>query len=124
MILSGPPVIISPARTVREASLQLRPKFARSRNLSPRLELMQQDGVALAVQAHRHSAHGTMDDVALEDDPFVLEVGHEAIEIFDLERDRATGGVAGLFLGKIRECQAAATRQIVFHPPVIASATR
>jgi hypothetical protein len=38
----------------------------------------------------------------------------------DLERDRAAGGVAGLFLGEVGEGQTAAARQVVFHPPVVA----
>ena len=38
-----------------------------------------------------------VDDIALEDDTFVLEVGHEAIEVLDLEQDRAAGGVAWLY---------------------------
>jgi hypothetical protein len=87
---------------------------------SLRLELMQQDGVALAVQAHRHPADGAVDDIALKGDALALQVGHEAIEILDFECDRAAGGVAGLFLGEVGEGQAAAAGQIVFHPPVVA----
>jgi hypothetical protein len=87
---------------------------------SLRLELMQQDGVALAVQAHRHPADGTVDDIALEGDALALEVGHEAIEILDFERDRAAGRVTGLFLSEVGESQAATAGQVVFHPPVVA----
>jgi hypothetical protein len=60
-----------------------------------RLELMQQDGVALAVQTQRHRRDGTFDYIALEGDAFALEVGHEAIEVLDLET-RTSRGVAGL----------------------------
>src|SRR6266699_1056457 len=42
-----------------------------------------------------------------------LEVGHKAIEVLDLERDRAAGGVAGLFLGEVGEGQTAAARQVI-----------
>ena len=52
---------------------------------------MQQDGVAFAVQAHRHSTDRTVDDIALEGDTLALEVSHKAIEVLDLERDRAAG---------------------------------
>src|SRR5262245_14861724 len=86
---------------------------------SLRLELMQQDGVALAVQAHRHPTNRTVDDIALEGDTLVLEVGHEAIEVLDLERNRAAGGIAWFFLGEVGEGQAAAAGQVVFHPPVV-----
>jgi hypothetical protein len=79
---------------------------------------MQQDGVALAIQAHRHPADGTVDDIGLEDDALALEVGHEAIKILDFERGRTASRVAGLFLGEVGEGQAAAAGQIVFHPPV------
>src|SRR6476661_1120539 len=86
---------------------------------SLRLELMQQDGVALAVQAHRHPTNRTVDDIALEGDTLVLEVRHEAIEVLDLERNRAAGGIAWFFLGEVGEGQAAAAGQVVFHPPVV-----
>jgi hypothetical protein len=48
-----------------------------------------------------------------------LEVGHEAIEVLDLERDRAACGVTGLFLSEVGKGQAAAAGQVVFHPPVV-----
>jgi hypothetical protein len=83
---------------------------------SLRLELMQQDGVAFAVQAHRHSTDRTVDDITLEGDTLALEVGHEAIEVLDLERDCAAGGVAGLFLGEVGKSQAA-RRQASRIPP-------
>ena len=38
---------------------------------------MQQDGVALAVQAHRHSTDWTVDHIAFEGDTLALEIGHE-----------------------------------------------
>ena len=60
---------------------------------------MQQDGVAFAVQAHRHSTDRTVDDIALECDTLALEVGHEAIEV--LERDRAACSITRFFLGEI-----------------------
>jgi hypothetical protein len=62
---------------------------------------MQQDGVALAVQAHRHPTDGTVDDIALEGDALALEVGHEAIEVLDLERDRAAAVSLGFSLVKL-----------------------
>src|SRR2546427_12515194 len=40
-------------------------------------------------------------------------------EVLDLERDRAAGGVARLFLGEVGEGQTAAAGQVVFHPPVV-----
>ena len=80
---------------------------------------MQQDGVALAVQAHRHSTDRTVDHIALEGDALALEVGHETIEVLDLERDRAACGVTRFFLGEVGEGQAAATWQVVFHPPLV-----
>ena len=60
-----------------------------------------------------------MDDIALEDDALALEIGYEAIEVLDLERNRAAGGVAGLFLGEVGKGQAAAAGQVIFHPPVV-----
>jgi hypothetical protein len=86
---------------------------------SLRLELMQQNGVAFAVQAYRHSTDRTVDDIALEGDTLALEVGHETIEVLDLECDRAAGVVTGLFLGEVGKGQAAAAGQVVFHPPVV-----
>jgi hypothetical protein len=49
-----------------------------------RLELMQQQRIALAVQTHRHPTDRAMDDIALEGDALLLEVGHEAIKVFYL----------------------------------------
>jgi hypothetical protein len=100
----------TPERTSHDACL------ARA---SLRLELMQQDGVAFAVQTHRHSADRTVDDIALEGDALALEVGYEAIEVIDLERDRAAFGVTGFFLAEVGKGQAAAAGQVVFHPPVV-----
>jgi len=62
---------------------------------------MQQDGVALAVQAHRHSTDRTVDHIALEGDALALEVGHETIEVLDLKRDRAACGVTRFSLVKL-----------------------
>jgi hypothetical protein len=62
---------------------------------------MQQDGVAFAVQTHRHSTDRTVDDIALEGDTLAFEVRHEAIEILDLECDRAACTVTGPFLGEV-----------------------
>jgi hypothetical protein len=45
-----------------------------------------------------------VDDVALEGDTLALEVRREAIEILDLESDRAASGVTGVFLGKVGNC--------------------
>src|SRR5262249_33923870 len=86
---------------------------------SLRLELMQQDGVAFAVQAHRHSADRTVDDIALEGDTLALEVGHETIEVLDLKRDRAACGVTRFFLGEVGEGYAATAGQVVFYPPLV-----
>jgi hypothetical protein len=80
---------------------------------------MQQDGVAFAVQTHRHSTDRTVDDIALEGDTLALEVRHELIEVLYLERDRADRGVTGVFLGEVGKGQAAAAGQVVFHPPVV-----
>jgi hypothetical protein len=80
---------------------------------------MQQDGVAFAVQTHRHSTDRTVDDIALEGDTLALEVRHELIEVLYLERDRAARGVTGVFLGEVGKGQAAAAGQVVFHPPVV-----
>src|SRR5262245_41068062 len=78
---------------------------------------MQQDGVALAVQAHRHSTDRTVNQIALQGDTLALEVGHETIEVLDLERDRAACGVTRFFLSEVGEGKAAATWQGVFPPP-------
>ena len=86
---------------------------------SLRFELMQQDGVALAVQAYRHPTNRTMDDIAFEGDALALELGHETIEVLYLESDRAASGVTGLLLGEVGKGQAAAAGQVVFHPPVV-----
>jgi hypothetical protein len=64
---------------------------------------MQQDGVALTVQAHRHSTDRTVDHIALEGDTLAFEVGHETIKVLDLERDRAACGVTRFFLGEVGE---------------------
>ena len=55
---------------------------------------MEDDRVALWVQASDHPAMGTMDDVAEERRALRLEVGDERIEILDLESDRAARGSA------------------------------
>jgi hypothetical protein len=43
---------------------------------SLRLQLVQQDGIAFAVQTHRHSTDGAVHDIALESDALALEVSH------------------------------------------------
>src|SRR5262249_21564166 len=68
-----------------------------------RLELMQQDGVALAVQTHRHSTHRLLAHIAFEGDALALEVGHKAIEVLNLECNRSACGVTRFFLSEVGE---------------------
>src|SRR5262245_15407377 len=82
---------------------------------------MQQDRVAFAVEAHGHAADRALDDAALERDILRLEIGDERIEILDLECDCAAGGGAWLLPSEVGEREAAAARQIVFDPPLIAA---
>jgi hypothetical protein len=62
---------------------------------------MQQDRIALAVQTHCHSTDRAMDDIALESDALALEVSHEAIKVFDLERDLPPAVSLGVSLVKL-----------------------
>ena len=52
---------------------------------------MQQERIALRVQAHGHSADWALDDVALESDALRFEIVHEAINVLDFESDRSAG---------------------------------
>src|SRR5262249_48315258 len=86
-----------------------------------RLELVQQDRVAFAVEADCHAADRALDDVALEGDVLRFEIGNERIEILDLECDRPAGGRARLLTSEVGQREAAAARQVVFDPPLIAA---
>src|SRR5215831_20562925 len=93
-----PPDIATPLINVH-----IPPKADMAGPASLRLELMQQDGVAFAVQTHRHSTDRTVDHIALKRDTLALEVRHEAIEVLDLERDRAACAVTRFFLSEVGE---------------------
>jgi hypothetical protein len=43
-----------------------------------RLELMQQDRIALAVQTHRHPTDRAVDDIAFEGNALAFQLGHES----------------------------------------------
>ena len=81
---------------------------------------MEDDRVALSVQAGGHPAIGAMDDVAQERRALRLEVGDERVEILDLESDRAACGRARLVRDKIGERDTAAARQVLLDPPLVA----
>src|SRR6478672_2872592 len=81
---------------------------------------MEDDRVALSVQAGGHPAIGASDDVAAERGALRLEVGDERVEILDLESNRAARGRARLVRDEICERDTAAVRQVVLDPPLVA----
>src|SRR5262245_8144890 len=54
---------------------------------SLRTQLVQHDGVSLAVLDDRHAADGGGDDVRFERDSLGLELRDQRVQVFDLERD-------------------------------------
>lgn len=74
------------------------------------IELVEDDRIALGVQAGSHPAIGAMDDVAEERRALRLEVGDERVEVLDLESDCAARGGARLVRDEIGESDTAAAR--------------